>query len=73
MAVKSSVLTVDQAASRLRLNPETIRRAIRKGELPATRNTLQVGGPMYVSVDDLDAWAGRRTGQPAAGGAQPVA
>jgi len=31
------LLTVDEAAEQLRVHPETIRRAIRRGDLPAVR------------------------------------
>lgn len=53
-------LTAQQAAEMLHLNPETIKRAIRKGELAATRNTLEVGGPLYVTLSDLEAWKAMR-------------
>jgi len=53
-------LTMDQAAAQLGVNPETIKRAIRKGELRATRNTLEVGGPLYVTQSDLEAWRASR-------------
>ncbi|MBX3029532.1 MAG: helix-turn-helix domain-containing protein [Chloroflexi bacterium] len=46
-----SMLTVPQAAKRVRRNPETVRRWIREGRLPATK----VGTQHIIEESDLDA------------------
>ena len=43
------LLTVEEAASRISVNPETIRRMIRRGDLAA----LKVGNVYRVDQDDL--------------------
>lgn len=47
------LITVRQAAKRLNLNRETIRRWIRKGRLPATQVTGGRGDPYYIREEDL--------------------
>lgn len=67
------MLTVPEAARRLRRNPETVRRWIREGRLRATK----VGTQHFVEEDDLDAmrpgvlleappgwWSQSHTGEP---------
>ncbi|HET7070112.1 MAG TPA: helix-turn-helix domain-containing protein [Nocardioides sp.] len=54
-------LTVEQAARQLSVHPETIRRAIRKGELKASRNRLAPGGPLLIGADVLAAFVTART------------
>lgn len=54
-------LTVDQCAQRASVHPETIRRAIRREELKATRNRLAPGGPLLVAESDFRAWVAERT------------
>ena len=44
-----TLLTVDEAAAQIRVNPETIRRMIRRGDLAA----LKVGNVYRVDQDDL--------------------
>ena len=44
-----SLLTVDEAAAQIRVNPETIRRMIRRGDLAA----LKVGNVYRVDQADL--------------------
>lgn len=46
-----TMLTVPQAARRVRRNPETVRRWIREGRLPATR----IGTQHIIDERDLDA------------------
>lgn len=53
-------MTAREAAAALHCNVETIRRAIRKGELPARRHPLQSGHPFVVRADALDAWLKER-------------
>jgi excisionase family DNA binding protein len=60
MAITDRLLTVEQAAKRLKVNPETIRRAIRAGKLPAIKDTLHAGSPFLISAPDLDAFAASR-------------
>lgn len=50
-----STLTVPQAARRVRRNPETVRRWIREGRLPAIR----IGTQHIIDERDLDAMADR--------------
>lgn len=67
------MLTVPEAARRLRRNPETVRRWIREGRLRATK----VGTQHFVEEEDLDAmrrgvlleappgwWSQSHTGEP---------
>lgn len=60
MAITDRLLTVEQAAKRLKVNPETIRRAIRAGRLRARKDTLHAGSPYLISAPDLDEFAGKR-------------
>lgn len=46
-----TMLTVPQAARRVRRNPETVRRWIREGRLPATK----IGTQHIIDERDLDA------------------
>lgn len=48
------MITVPEAARRLRKNPETIRRWIREGKLPSTK----VGTQHLLDEDDLDEYTG---------------
>ena len=43
-------VTVIEAAKTIELNPETIRRAIREGKLPA----LKIGNTFFIHKNDLD-------------------
>ena len=61
MGVPQRQLTVEQAAKQLSVHPETLRRAIRKGELPASRNRLAPGGPLLIGADDLKVFVAKRT------------
>lgn len=45
-------LTVSEAAARLGCNPETVRRAIRAGKLPASRPLGSRG--LLIRLDDLE-------------------
>jgi excisionase family DNA binding protein len=50
-----ALLTVDEAAQRLRVHPMTIRRMIRDGRIAA----VQLGGPhapIRIPIDPLEAW-----------------
>jgi excisionase family DNA binding protein len=47
----SEILTVEQVAEYLQLDPETVRRAARKGELPGAR----IGRRWRFRKEDLDA------------------
>lgn len=52
-ANRHSLLTVKEAAARLRLHPMTVRRMIRDGRIPA----VQLGGPgssIRVAADELE-------------------
>lgn len=54
---------VSEAAAELGVHPETIRRAIRTGELKAERHMLVVGGPYLISDLALREFeSGRRRG-----------
>jgi excisionase family DNA binding protein len=51
----SNLLTVAEAAQRLRLHPMTVHKKIRRGEIPA----IQVGGkylPIRIDERELRAW-----------------
>lgn len=50
----NALLTVEQAAERLKLHPKTVLRFIREGRLRATR----VGKSYRIVASDLDAFAG---------------
>jgi len=53
----TELLTVDEVAARLRLNPQTVRRWIRRGTLPATK----IGRKEWrIRADDLE----QRLGEP---------
>ncbi len=54
-------LSVEQVATQLGVHPETIRRAIRKGEVKVTRNRLAPGSPFLVSAAEVRAFVARRT------------
>jgi excisionase family DNA binding protein len=57
----SWVVTAREAAERAGVNERTVRRAIARGDLPATRRR----GTFAIDVDALDAWRARRDGAPA--------
>jgi excisionase family DNA binding protein len=57
--MKSPALTVQEAAKLLRVHPETIRRAIAKGELAAAK----LGRIIRISRQDLDAYYRAHGGQ----------
>jgi len=50
----TQLLTVEEAASALRVVPVTVRRMIARGQLPAVRLGGRAGGLMRVRVSDLD-------------------
>lgn len=50
---EDQILTVAEAAALLKLHPETIRRAIRTGELPATKFGYRT---VRINRSDLDKW-----------------
>lgn len=50
------LLTVEDAAKKVKVHPETIRGWIRSGELPA----VDIGGKYRIYPDDLDAFLKRR-------------
>lgn len=50
------LLTVDDAAKKVKVHPETIRGWIRSGELPA----VDIGGKYRIYPEDLDAFLKRR-------------
>jgi excisionase family DNA binding protein len=56
--MKTPALTVQEAAALLRIHPETLRRAISRGELPATRR----GNVFCISPADLEAYFRARGG-----------
>jgi len=51
MADADELLTVDEVAERVKVNPETVRRWIKSGRLPAVR---PAGGPYRIHSTDLD-------------------
>lgn len=55
------LVTVEQAAERLKLHPKTVLRYIREGRLPATR----IGKSYRIAGAELDAFAGVASGKPA--------
>jgi hypothetical protein len=56
------LLSIAKAAEHARCHPETIRRAIRTGELPATRNRLAQGCPLLIADSDLREFIAKRMG-----------
>jgi excisionase family DNA binding protein len=50
------LLTVEDAAKRVKVHPETIRGWIRSGELPA----VDIGGKYRIYPDDLETFLKRR-------------
>jgi anti-sigma28 factor (negative regulator of flagellin synthesis) len=55
-------VTVEKAAELANgCHPETIRRAIRKGELKASKNRLAPGSPLVIAMSDLQAFIKART------------
>jgi excisionase family DNA binding protein len=50
------LLTVEDAAKKVKVHPETIRGWIRSGELPA----VDIGGKYRIYPEDLDAFLKRR-------------
>lgn len=59
------LVTVEQAAERLKLHAKTVLRYIREGRLPATR----IGKSYRIAGAELDAFAGVASGKPAAAAA----
>src|SRR5215204_6792385 len=51
MAEADELLTVDEVAERVKVNPETVRRWIKSGRLPAAK---PAGGPYRIHSTDLD-------------------
>lgn len=51
---ETQLLTVDEAASALRVVPVTVRRMIARGQLPAVRLGGRAGGLMRVRASDLE-------------------
>jgi len=49
-------LSVQEAAARLNVHPETVRRRIADGEIPAVRLGDAHNSPMRIPVDGLNAW-----------------
>lgn len=62
--VTERMLDVHQAAKLAGVHVETLRRSIRKGQLPAVRNTLKPGGPLLVSESAVLTWAQQRSAMP---------
>jgi excisionase family DNA binding protein len=52
-SMPEEMLTVAEAAARLKMHPETIRRAIRRGDLKALRFGYRT---VRISLADLEAW-----------------
>lgn len=52
--------SVPEAAKRIGVHAETIRRAIRSGELVAHRDRLAPGGPYRIADSDLRAFVAKR-------------
>jgi len=53
--------TVVQLAKLLGCHPETLRRAVRSGELKATRDPLAPGRPLLISEAEKRAFIARRS------------
>lgn len=53
--------TVVQLAKQLGCHPETIKRAIRRGELGASRDPLAPGRPLLISEAEKRAFIARRS------------
>ena len=60
MAQPTRILGVTDAARQVGCHPETIRRAIRRKELLATRQPTARGRGFIISSRDLAAWLERR-------------
>ena len=56
----SRTLSIEEAALQLRCNPETLRRAIRRKELIATKEPLSRGPRFVIDVMDLKAFLEKR-------------
>jgi excisionase family DNA binding protein len=54
--VERDLLRVDEVAARLDCNPESVRRLIRRGELPAVRLGSSDRAPFRVDRGELDRW-----------------
>lgn len=52
------LLTIDQVSARLRVHPSTVRRLVRRGELPVVRLTDRTHRYRVADVDALLAKAG---------------
>lgn len=51
------LFTVDEAARYIKFNPETVRRLIREGKLPAIR----MSGRWRIKKSELEAWGEKNT------------
>ncbi len=61
MAAKTDrALSVTEAAEFLGVSVESVRRAVRRGALPATKDQLARGAPLYFLTSDLRAYSERR-------------
>lgn len=54
-------LSVEQAAKLASVHPETIRRALRTGELKASKNRLAPGSPYVIALAELRGFIAKRT------------
>lgn len=57
----AALLSVEEAATAQGCSQETIRRAIRRKELLATRHPTKSGRPYQIARPDLKAWLDKRT------------
>lgn len=55
--MEALVLTVDDVAELVQLGPEAVRRAVRRGELRASK----LGGRIRIRRDDVNAWIEAQT------------
>lgn len=49
-------VTIPEAAEKVGLSPETLRKHIRAGQLRAKKSSKATGGKTLVRLADLDAW-----------------
>src|SRR4051794_25122847 len=66
----SDLLTVDQVAERCHVSTKTVRRAIDRGELRASR--LATRGAWVVRAGDFEAWLDLRANRPCSAAEAPV-
>ncbi len=56
------LLTIKQAATQIKVHPETLRKWLRQGRLKGRRDMLRPGGPLLIEQQDLTAFADEMRG-----------